>query len=253
VEQLATRPHDRIATRRVHMKILLATSNPHKLQEIQAVFTICAGKTTAPGTVQKLDIELMILADMEQIITEPIEDQNTFEGNAALKARYYANHYQHWCIADDSGLEVDALNGQPGVHSARYSGVEGDRPKVDPANNQLLLERLKDIPSSDRSARFVCAMALCPPDREQPVIEVRGTIEGRILGPGDVGYAIDNPLGRGNHGFGYDPLFLVPELGKTTAQLEPQEKNAISHRGQAARNMWKRLAANYPEPDSTND
>jgi XTP/dITP diphosphohydrolase len=136
-----------------------------------------------------------------------------------------------WCLADDSGLEVEALGGEPGVRSARYAGVSGARKVVDPANNKLLLERLRDVPAEKRGARFVCAMALVEPGGATRA-QVRGTVEGRILGPGGVDHR-----GRGEGGFGYDPLFLIPELGLTTAELSAAQKNAISHRGRAARLM----------------
>ncbi|MAX24235.1 MAG: non-canonical purine NTP pyrophosphatase [Phycisphaeraceae bacterium] len=235
------------------MRFLLATSNPHKLDEIKAVITDPA-------------LEIVTLKDIGLDIDEPVEDQPTFEGNALLKAQYYADAAGLPCFADDSGLEVDALDGAPGVYSARYSGMTGGRDVVDPANNQKLLNELGDLPTEKRSARFVCAMALCFPPGSQtfsktgsdPVLNtvlnkkgirnlfrdpivVRGTIEGRILGPGDEGYAIDNPRGIGKNGFGYDPLFFVPELGKTTAQLTPDHKNSISHRGKASRLIWDQL------------
>jgi XTP/dITP diphosphohydrolase len=222
------------------MKFLLATSNPHKLDEIKAVIT-------------DPQLEIVTLKDIGLDIDEPVEDQPTFEGNALLKAQYYANAAGLPCFADDSGLEVDALDGAPGVYSARYSGMTGGRDVVDPANNQKLLNELGDLPMEQRTARFVCAMALCFPVpgssetgsdpvsiNHEPII-VRGTIEGRILGPGDDGYAIDNPKGIGANGFGYDPLFFVPELGKTTAQLTPDHKNSISHRGKASRLIWDQL------------
>lgn len=225
------------------MKILLATSNPHKLAEIAAVIT-------------DPSLTLVTLADIGLDIAEPVEDQPTFEGNAQLKAQYYADAAGLSCFADDSGLEVDALDGAPGVYSARYSGMTGGRSIVDPANNQKLLNELGDLPRAQRTARFVCAMAMCfptPGTSETPAsakgvrnlfhapIVVRGTIEGRILGPGDEGYAIDNPKGIGENGFGYDPLFFVPALGKTTAQLSPEHKNRISHRGNASRLMWQQI------------
>ncbi|MFG0248214.1 MAG: RdgB/HAM1 family non-canonical purine NTP pyrophosphatase [Phycisphaeraceae bacterium JB051] len=213
------------------MKFLLATSNPHKLDEIKAVIT-------------DPQLEIVTLKGIGLDIDEPVEDQPTFEGNALLKAQYYANAAGLPCFADDSGLEVDALDGAPGVYSARYSGMTGGRDVVDPANNQKLLNELGDLPTEQRTARFVCAMALCFPSNSdinaEPIV-VRGTIEGRILGPGDEGYAIDNPKGIGTNGFGYDPLFFVPELGKTTAQLTPDHKNSISHRGKASRLIWDQL------------
>ena len=276
--------------------ILIASGNPHKREEIQAAFeSESAGD--APG------FSLLTLADLGRVIDEPIEDQPTFEGNGALKAKYYATQSGLLCLADDSGLEVDALGGEPGVISARYSGETGPRSVVDPANNLKLMTRLGQTPAADRVARFVCAMALAAPgdhpwatrlggaagaadgaavtsdsmdstDTERsdasvmsgdvlqeaaPILgdqqatqagdsiflaAVRGVIEGRILGPGDVGFTGDparDARGRGDHGFGYDPLFIVPDLGRTTAEMNASQKNAISHRGQASRLMFRRL------------
>lgn len=236
------------------MKILLATSNPHKLEEILAIWSDMPWDKGTPL------IELVGLdtVDPKGHIHEPIEDGDTFEDNAVLKARHYAKATGMLTMADDSGLAVDALAGQPGVRSARYAGVNGPRSVVDPANNKLLLQELAGVPAQHRTARFVCVMALVAPadsDAHEPlplkhVVApdpdgrvlglVRGTIEGRIIELGE------NP--RGDHGFGYDPLFFVPHLGKTTAELTPPEKNAISHRGQAARLMYKHLCHNDPQP-----
>ena len=241
----------------VVMKILLATSNPHKLEEIRAVFDIqrrqwLASRSPVLGSAPsaKLPIELICLIDLARQFPEPIEDQPTFEGNARLKARHYARLTPYLCLADDSGLQVDLLDGEPGVRSARYASVKGPRDLVDMANNVLLLRQLGDAPAAKRTARFVCVMALCgpvlgsraDPGEGAPILAlVRGTVEGRILGPGDGGYSRKNPGGRGGGGFGYDPLFFVPELGRTTAELTKQQKNRISHRGQAARDMWKHI------------
>ena len=214
------------------MRILIATSNPHKLDEIRAVFA-----EPSAGGADAVTPELVGLADLGLKIPEPHEDQPTFEGNSLLKARYYARASGLLCLADDSGLEVDALGGAPGVLSARYAGVSGGRQVVDPANNKLLLERLRDVPPEKRGARFVCAMALV--DLAGPsaaLAQVRGVVEGRILGPDGVDHR-----GRGSNGFGYDPLFLITELGLTTAELSPQQKNAISHRGRASRLMWHEI------------
>lgn len=205
------------------MHILIATSNPHKQVEIQQV-------------ISDPMITFMTLRDLGRTIAEPVEDQPTFEGNAALKARYYAKATGMVCLADDSGLEVDALGGDPGVRSARYSGVEGPREVVDPANNRLLLERLSDTPAERRTARFVCAMALVG-FGDDPIV-VRGTVEGRILTQGEVADPARPERGRGTNGFGYDPLFLIAARNRTTAELSPDDKNAISHRGNAARLMW---------------
>ena len=161
-------------------------------------------------------------------IPEPVEDGRTFLANALIKARYYAEKMGRLVLADDSGLEVDALGGEPGVRSARYSGVEGGRREVDPANNARLLDEMRAVPDEKRTARFVCVLVLADPQRTWAV--ARGEVEGRIV-----------HAERGRNGFGYDPLFLLPERGVTTAELSPEEKNAISHRGNAARQLARLL------------
>ena len=187
------------------MQLLLATSNPHKVSEIREVFQ---NQAAAGGPA----LELVDLSMLERPIQDPVEDGRTFEANALLKARFYARATGMLCLADDSGLQVDALGGRPGVHSARYAGVRGPRSAADRANN---------------------ALVLCGPGDTGALASVRGTVEGRIIGPAEAP--------RGEHGFGYDPLFLVPQLGRTTAELTPGEKNAISHRGRAAHLMWMRI------------
>jgi XTP/dITP diphosphohydrolase len=191
--------------------ILFATGNGHKLGEVAAVFSPSG-------------IAVEGLGSFAGEIAEPVEDGRTFIANAILKARYYAAKTGRVALADDSGLVVDALGGAPGVVSARYSGVTGPRSVVDPANNARLLRELEAVPDEARTARFVCVMALC--DGERTLAVSRGEVEGLILrGP------------RGVNGFGYDPLFYFPERGRTTAELEADEKNAISHRGWATRAM----------------
>ena len=216
------------------MPILLASSNPHKVSEIRAIWdelSAAAGRAT---------IDLITLDALDRAIDEPVEDQATFEGNALLKARHYGAATGMSCLADDSGLEVDALGGEPGVRSARFAGIEGGRAEVDPANNRLLIDRLGDTPIDNRTARFVCAMVLVAPANAPAGAEivVRGTLEGRVLTRDEAG---GDARGRGGNGFGYDPLFLVPSLGRTTAELDPAHKNRISHRGNAARAMWQWL------------
>ncbi|MFI4859285.1 MAG: non-canonical purine NTP pyrophosphatase [Phycisphaerales bacterium JB063] len=210
------------------MQILIATSNPHKLDEIRAI---------AAGT----SYSFVGLSDIGLDVPEPVEDQPTFEGNARLKAAYYARHAGMACFADDSGLEVDALGGQPGVLSARYSGVAGGRAVVDPANNRKLMAALGDTPADQRAARFVCAMAFADPANAARSCVVRGTFEGRIITPDQA----DDPAapwkGCGVNGFGYDPLFWLPEMRCTSAQLPPDEKNKRSHRGDATRKMLAKL------------
>jgi XTP/dITP diphosphohydrolase len=215
--------------------LLLATSNAHKVGEIRAIFDACSLRDREDAG-SAAGVELISLADAGVDVPEPVEDGDTFEANAVIKACYYAAAAKMMCLADDSGLEVDALAGEPGVLSARYAGEEGPRDQVDRANNRLLLERLGDTPVERRTARFVCAMAWCVPGEPLPRAVVRGTVEGRMLTRDEAG---PEAFGRGEHGFGYDPLFFIPELGRTTAELSPAEKNAISHRGKAARLMWR--------------
>ena len=208
------------------MNLLIATSNPHKIDEIMAVVREAGAS-----------LELTSLKDADVDVPEPVEDQDTFEGNALLKARYYANTSGKPCLADDSGLEVDTLGGAPGVISARYSGTQGGRNTVDPANNKKLLEELGDTPAEQRTARFVCAVAVAWPNDKRDPIEVRGTFEGRIITPDQADDPDQPHLGRGENGFGYDPLFWLADHRCTSAELPPQAKNAISHRGDATRKL----------------
>ena len=194
----------------VPQSILFATSNPHKLEEVAAVLG-------------PLGIAVEGLDTIGRVLEEPVEDGRTFTINAMIKARYYAQQTGRLALADDSGLVVDALGGAPGVHSARYAGIAGPRSTVDPANNEKLLAKLRGIPDEQRTARFVCVMVLCEP-RPRMWAVTRGVVEG---------YIGHEPCGR--NGFGYDPLFILPDRGMTSAELSPSEKNALSHRGQAAR------------------
>ena len=196
--------------------ILLATSNPHKLDEVRAVL-------------EPLGYRVLSLDDVPGDHEEPVEAADTFEGNARLKAVGYAQSTGLQCLADDSGLEVDALDGAPGVHSARYSGVAGDRATRDAANNRKLLEALAGVPDDRRTARFVCCMYLADPDGTIRV-ETRGTFEGIVT---------DRPAGA--NGFGYDPLLYLPDRDCTSAELSPEEKNARSHRGEDCRRLAERL------------
>jgi XTP/dITP diphosphohydrolase len=204
--------------------LVLATGNPHKVEEMRAVF----------GALGVDVIGLRELAGWEGF-REPGETGSTFEENAAIKALGYARQTGRWCIADDSGLEVDALGGAPGVISSHYAtrGVEtgGTRAERDRGNNDKLLVDLEGVPAGERTARFVCVMCLASP--RGVVATVRGTFEGAIGEAGDVP--------RGGNGFGYDPLFVI-EDGRTSAELSSEEKNARSHRGAAARLMAERIA-----------
>lgn len=199
-------------------ELLVATSNPHKLDELRAIFS-------AAG------IAIRDLSDIEGgPFPEPVEDGQTFEDNARIKAVAYAKMTGRACLADDSGLEVDALGGAPGVHSAYYAGAEGSRAERDARNNARLLRELQGVPLERRTARFVCVMCVADP-QGNILATSRGEFEGRIG---------DAP--RGRKGFGYDPLFVL-EDGRASAELTPQEKNARSHRGRAARAMAEQLAA----------
>lgn len=194
------------------MKIVLASRNKKKKTELQALLS------------QYIDgIEILSL-DEVGIYGEIDENGETFEENALIKARTAAES-GYIGVGDDSGLEVDSLGGAPGVYSARYAGEHGD----DEANNDLLLKNLED--KTDRSCRFVCCIACVFPERYglEPII-VRGTVEGEII-----------KERHGNGGFGYDPLFYVPTLKKTLAEVTAEEKNKISHRGNAISAFAARL------------
>ena len=185
------------------MKLILASRNPGKLRELQELLS---------GFGVEVLLESQVGLDLEVE-----ETGTTFEENSLLKARAVMEAAGLAAIADDSGLEVDALNGAPGVYSARYGGLDSDE-----ARTALLLQRLEAVPDAQRTARFVSVLTACLPDGR--VIQARGTCEGRITRA---------PLGSG--GFGYDPVFLVPELGRTFAEMPAEEKNRISHRANALR------------------
>ena len=193
-------------------KILVATTNPGKIAELRAMLD--------------LDIEWLGLSDFGDI-DEIEEDGTTFAENARKKAAGYAKAAGLWTIADDSGLVVDALGGAPGVKSARFSGEKwkgDDRTLIDHRNVAKVLELLKGLPEEKRTAKFVCCLSLASPERI--LVETEGTLEGLIT---------NREIGE--NGFGYDPIFFVPHLNKTVAQLTREEKNAISHRGNAIRKL----------------
>jgi XTP/dITP diphosphohydrolase len=198
------------------MVLIFATSNRHKLQE-------------ARGILAPFGVVIRSLDDFTEELAEPVEDGATFEDNARLKARYYARHLGMICLAEDSGLEVDALGGAPGVYSARYAGVEGTRDERDQANNERLLRELASVPTEQRQARFVCTLALAEPGGAI-LAEARGVYPGVIAA-----------APRGANGFGYDPLLYLPDRGCTSAELLPEEKHARSHRGQALRRLLEIL------------
>lgn len=199
-------------SRRATLTLLLATRSAGKIREIREMAAsqdwIWRGLDEFPA------------------VPDATEDGATFLENACKKALFYNEATGLPALADDSGLEVDCLAGAPGVHSAYYAG----HPRDDSANNAKLIAALRGISQEDRTARFRCVLVLA--DHGKILLQTEGTIEGEI---------VDEP--RGVNGFGYDPHFLVPRLGKTTAELPAPEKNAISHRGQALRAMLPKLAA----------
>ena len=190
--------------------MIFATGNMGKMKEIKAILG---------------DIGEEILSMKEAgIDMDIVEDGSTFEENAIIKAKAVMERTGKLALADDSGLEIDALNKEPGIYSARYMGE--DTPYE--IKNSNLIERMKGVKGKDRSARFVCVTAAAFPDGE--IITTRGTIEGVIA---------EEPAGE--NGFGYDPIVYVPEYGMTTGQMDPDAKNAISHRGKALTAMKKIL------------
>lgn len=186
--------------------VIIASGNQGKLKEFQ---TLMSG----------LNVEVKSLKDYPHI-GDIEENGQSFAENAYIKAKAVSEATGCLCIADDSGLEVDALGGAPGIYSARYAGEQKD----DAANNQKLLEALKDVPDEERGAQFHCAIVAIAKDGRR--YDAEGIVRGRIL-----------RAARGDNGFGYDPLFYVEEFGKTTAELSMEEKNKISHRGQAVRDI----------------
>ena len=186
-------------------RIVFATGNAHKMIEIRQILE---------------DLGMPVISMKEAgVDPEIIEDGTTFEENALIKAREVAKLLPNDIVlADDSGLEVDVLNKEPGIYSARYAG-ENTSYEI---KNQLILDRVKDVPEEKRTARFACAVAAVFPDGTEKV--VRENMEGRI--------AYES---AGANGFGYDPIFYLPEYGCTSAELSPEDKNAISHRGKALR------------------
>ena len=191
--------------------LVLASGNQKKLDEMRAIL-------------EPLALKVVPQSDFQ--VPEAEETGLTFVENAILKARNAAAHTGLPAIADDSGLEVDALNGAPGIYSARFSGADAS----DAKNNALLIDMLGDLPDAPRTARYQAVLVLMRhPDDPTPLI-CQGTWEGEIL-----------LAPRGNGGFGYDPHFLIPELGVTAAEMEPAEKNRISHRGRALKALMDAL------------
>lgn len=192
------------------MELLIATANPAKVREFR----------------EMLDDGHFVWRDLAQLgDSRPVaETGHTFRANACLKASAYAKRHHVWTLADDSGLEVDAMRGKPGVFSARWAELNNTG-RGDQDNNATLLQQLANVPDEQRTARFVCVLALSDPDG-RIIFTARDTVEGRIL-----------RAPRGTNGFGYDPLFYVEELSRTTAELPSEEKHRVSHRGKALRRL----------------
>lgn len=200
--------------------LVVATRNKNKLTEIRELLA-------------DLDFNVLSIADFPGI-PEIVEDGNTFEENAEKKAVQVARITKKLTIADDSGLEIDYLGGKPGIHSARFAGENA----TDEDRNRKVLDALKGVPGPERTARFKCAIAIVNHDAKAEIVV--GTREGEIaLEP------------RGSAGFGYDPLFIVPEYGKTYSELGQEKKNQISHRGLALKKAKKLLRA-YQNSESPN-
>ena len=201
------------------MQVLFATGNHYKVAEVREILG-------------PFGIEVRSLNELagREVPEEPEEDGTTFEDNARLKARYYARALGMTCVAEDSGLEVDALGGAPGVYSARYAGASGSRDERDRANNDKLLRELAGVPPGARQARFVCVVSVADPSGAL-LAETRGTYEGIIA-----------DAAQGSGGFGYDPLLYLPDRGCTSAELPAEEKHARSHRGEAFRKLARVLS-----------
>ncbi len=192
------------------MKVVLATHNQGKIREFQKILS-------------EIGWDIISVSELGDI-QEPEETGRTFEENALQKARYYANITQFPVLADDSGIIVDILQNKPGIYSARYAGKHGD----DKTNNEKLIKDLSTFHGEDRRGHYVCVIALVWPNGKE--LTVRGTCEGII-----------RDFYQGTNGFGYDPLFYIPSLEKTMAELSIEEKNKISHRGHALQLLLNKL------------
>ena len=191
---------------RKQLEVLVASRNKGKIREIRDVL-------------EGLNLRILALSDFPDA-PEVEEDGSSFTENALKKARFYSKYFWKLTLADDSGLEVDSLKGQPGVHSARYAGERASTQE----NNQKLLREIQGVPISRRGARFKCIIAIASPEGGDAIAE--GSCRGRI------GFKE-----KGKKGFGYDPLFILPQYGKTMAELTLEEKNRVSHRGKALRKI----------------
>lgn len=198
------------------MQLVIATKNPGKAKEFR----------------EMLGADRFQWSDLSahREVPDVEETGHTFRANACLKATHYATELRSWAMADDSGLVVDALDGKPGVLSARWAAINNNG-AGDADNNTLLLKQLDNVPDEQRTARFMCVLALADP-QGRIILTAQDAVEGVML-----------RTPRGANGFGYDPLFFIPPLGKSTAELEPDEKHAISHRGKALRRMRELMEA----------
>lgn len=203
-------------------RIVFATGNQDKMVEIRMIL-------------EDLGMPVYSMKDLG-IDTDIVEDGISFEENAEIKARAVARYFPHDIVlADDSGLEIDYLDGAPGIYSARFAGEDTSYD----IKNRIFLDKLEGVPDEERAARFVCAIAAAFPNGEVQI--VRGTIEGQIA------HEIE-----GENGFGYDPIFYVPEYGCTTAEMDPKEKNELSHRGNALRAMRAIIEEKFKEDEDEN-
>ena len=204
------------------MELVFASTNPHKVREIRQILG-------------PLGVRVLSLDDVGKAVPAPVEDADTFAGNARRKATAYALALGRLCLADDSGLEVDALGGAPGVHSAHYAGAGNTREERDRANRDKLVAELRKRVAQEPAARLVCTLCLAGADGGV-LFEARGTLEGEIT-----------ESARGGNGFGYDAHLFLPELGKTVAELRADELNLRSHRAAATRALYAWLSARAME------
>jgi XTP/dITP diphosphohydrolase len=200
------------------LRLVIATANPGKAREFREMLGADRYEWTDLGEVRAAH------RPGHSAVPGVEETGKTFRANACIKASHYAKQLKSWALADDSGLVVDALDGKPGVYSARWAEMNGAG-KGDADNNVTLLKQIENVPDDKRTARFMCCLALAD-EQGRIVLTAQDSVEGILL---------HSP--RGTNGFGYDPLFFFPQFGKTTAELEPDQKHAISHRGKALRRL----------------
>ena len=197
------------------MNLIFASQNHNKVKELKSIL---------PS-----NLTIQSLSDIG-FVEDIAETSLTIEGNSLLKAQTIYDKYKMNCLSDDTGLEVDFLNGEPGVFSARYAGIKA----TDEQNNSKLIKKMRDIPVEDRKCYFICVLVFMRFSSDPAPLIAKGCWEG-LIG--------NNPVGQ--NGFGFDPIFIEPQSGKTAAQLSPQTKMSNSHRGKALRNLYKSLALEY--------